>query len=48
VADEAIRAVVRAREDGLKDGKAAKGRRQAFLLRQEIRYAGRANGGAAH
>ena len=37
VADEASRAVVRAGEDSLKDRKAAKVRRKAFLLRQEIR-----------
>jgi transposase len=36
VEDEAIRDVVRAREDVLKDLKAAKVRRTAFLLRQEI------------
>jgi len=42
VEDEAIRDVVRAREDVLKDLKAAKVRRKAFLLRQEIRYEGRA------
>jgi transposase len=48
VEDEAIRDVVRAREDVLKDGKAAKVRRKAFLLRQDIRYEGRANWGAAH
>jgi transposase len=48
VEDEAIRDVVRAREDGLKDLKAAKVRLKAFLLRQDIRYEGRANGTAAH
>src|SRR5262249_37941810 len=48
VEDEAIRDVVRAREDVLKDGKAAKGRLKAFLLRQDMRYAGRANWGPAH
>lgn len=46
--DEAIRDVVRAREDVLKDLKAAKVRLKAFLLRQDIRYAGRANWTAAH
>jgi transposase len=46
--DEAIREVVRAREDVLKDLKAAKMRLKAFLLRQDIRYEGRANGTAAH
>ncbi len=48
VEDEAIRDVVRAREDGLKDLKAAKVRLKAFLLRQDIRYEGRANWTAAH
>jgi len=48
VEDEALRDVVRAREDGLKDLKAAKGRLKAFLLRQDIRYEGRANWTAAH
>src|SRR5215475_7781338 len=48
VEDEAIRDVVRAREDALKDLKAAKVRLKAFLLRQDIRYEGRANWGAAH
>jgi transposase len=48
VEDEAIWDVVRAREDALKDVKAAKARRKAFLLRQDIRYEGRANWGAAH
>src|SRR5262249_49846810 len=41
VEDEAIRDVVRAREDALKDVKAAKARLKAFLLRQDIRYDGR-------
>jgi transposase len=40
--------VVRARDDVLKDLKAAKVRLKAFLLRQDIRYAGRANWTAAH
>ena len=48
IEDEAIRDVVRAREDVLKDLKAAKVRLKAFLLRQDIRYAGRANWTAAH
>jgi len=48
VQDEAIRDLVRAREDALKDLKAAKARLKAFLLRQDIRYEGRANWGAAH
>src|SRR5437899_5070002 len=45
---EAIRDLVRAREDALKDGKTAKVRLKAFLLRQDIRYEGRANWGPAH
>jgi transposase len=48
VDDEAIRDVVRAREDALKDIKAAKARLKAFLLRQDIRYEGRATWGPAH
>ena len=48
VEDEAIRDVVRAREDALKDLKAAQVRLKAFLLRQDIRYEGRANWTAAH
>lgn len=48
VEDEAIRDMVRAREDVLKDLKAAKVRLKAFLLRQDIRYEGRANWTAAH
>src|SRR3989442_9189428 len=48
VEDEAIRDLVRAREDNLKDVKAAKARLKAFLLRQDIRYTGRANWGPAH
>jgi transposase len=48
VEDEAIRDLVRAREDALKDLKVAKVRLKAFLLRQDIRYAGRATWGPAH
>jgi transposase len=48
VEDEAIRDVVRAREAALKDGKTAKVRLKAFLLRQDIRYEGRATWGPAH
>ncbi|HEV8714526.1 MAG TPA: IS110 family transposase [Candidatus Binatia bacterium] len=48
VDDEAIRDVVRAREDALKDIKAAKARLKAFLLRQDLRYEGRATWGPAH
>jgi transposase len=48
VEGEAIRDVVRAREEVLKDLKAATVRLKAFLLRQDIRYAGRADWTAAH
>jgi transposase len=48
VEDEAIRDLVRAREDAIGDLKAAKYRLKAFLLRQDIRYEGKANWGAAH
>lgn len=48
VEDEAIRDLARAREDILKDLKAAKLRLKAFLLRQDIRYTGRAHWGPAH
>ncbi len=47
VEEEAIRDLARAREDTLKDLKAAKPRLKAFLLRQDIRYTGRANWGPA-
>ena len=48
VEDEAIRDLTRAREDALSDLKDAKFRLKALLLRQDIRYVGRANGGPAH
>jgi transposase len=48
VEDEAIRDLSRAREDAVSDLKAAKFRLQAFLLRQDIRYTGRATWGPAH
>jgi transposase len=48
VEDEAIRDLARAREDAIRDRKAAKNRLQAFLLRQDIRYEGRAAWGPAH
>src|SRR5262247_677552 len=48
VEDEAIRDLVRARVDALKDRKATKARLKAFLLRQDIRYEGRATWGPAH
>src|SRR5215472_14218507 len=45
---EAIRDLRRAREDTLRDLKAAKLRLKAFLLRHDIRYPGRANWSPAH
>jgi transposase len=48
VEDEAIRDLTRAREDAISDLKDAKFRLKAFLLRQDIRYVGRANWGPAH
>src|SRR2546425_2835285 len=48
VEEEAIHDLVRAREDVLRDSKAAKVRLKAFLLRQDIRYEGRATWGPAH
>jgi transposase len=48
VDDEAIRDLTRAREETISDLKDAKFRLKAFLLRQDIRYAGRANWGPAH
>ena len=48
VEDDAIRDLTRAREDALSDLKAAKFRLKAFLLRQDMRYVGRANWNPAH
>jgi transposase len=48
VEDEAIRDLARAREDALRHLKAAKNRLKAFLLRQDMRYEGRATWGPAH
>jgi transposase len=48
VEDEAIRDLTRAREDTISDLKDAKFRLKAFLLRQDIRYTGRANWNPAH
>jgi transposase len=48
VEDEAIRDLTRAREDTIRDLKAAKFRLKAFLLRQDIRYTGRATWSPAH
>jgi transposase len=46
--DEAIRDLACAREDALRDLKAAKNCFKAFLLRQALRYEGRAHWGPAH
>ena len=48
VDDEAIRDLSRAREDTLRDLKAAKLRLKAFVLRHDIRSTGRANWSPAH
>jgi transposase len=48
VEDEAIRDLCRAREDAIRDLKAAKFRLKAFLLRQDIRYTGQATWSPAH
>jgi len=48
VDDAASRDLTRAREDVISDVKDATFRLKAFLLRQDIRYAGRANWGPAH
>jgi transposase len=48
VDDEAIRDLSRAREDAVRDLKRSKVRLKAFLLRQDIRYEGRATWNAAH
>jgi transposase len=47
VADDALRDLVRAREDTLGDLQSAKFRLKAFLLRHDIRYTGRATWGPA-
>src|SRR5436309_13133923 len=46
--DVAIRDLSRGRENAMRDLKATKHRLKAFLLRQDIRYEGRANWNAAH
>src|SRR5262245_24722518 len=48
VEDEAMRDLCRAREDALRDLKAAQWRLKAFLLRQDIRYTGQATWNPAH
>jgi transposase len=48
VEDEAMRDLTRAREDAISDLKDATFRLQAFLLRHDIRYVGRAHWGPTH
>ena len=48
VEDEAIRDLSRAREDTIRDLKAAKFRLKAFLLRHDVRFTGQATWGPAH
>ena len=48
IEDEALRDLSRGREDAMRDLKATKHRLKALLLRQDIRYTGRANWNAAH
>ncbi|HEV8380014.1 MAG TPA: IS110 family transposase [Gemmatimonadales bacterium] len=48
VADEAVRDLARAREDALSDLNAARFRLKALLLRNDIRYTGRANWSVEH
>ena len=48
VEDEAIRDLCRAREDAVRDQRAAKHRLKSLLLRLDIRYSGRADWNRAH
>src|SRR5437899_8026274 len=48
VPDEAIRDLARAREDALRDLNTGRFRLKALLLRNDIRYVGRANWGPEH
>jgi transposase len=48
VEDEAVRDLSRSRDDAMPDLKRSKRRLKSFLLRQDIRYEGRANWNAAH
>src|SRR5437870_1466691 len=48
IEDEALRDLSRGRDDAMQDLKRSKRRLKAFLLRQDIRYEGRANWNAAH
>lgn len=48
IEDEALRDLSRGRADAMQDLKRSKRRLKSFLLRQDIRYEGRANWNAAH
>src|SRR5438876_7925510 len=48
VEDEALRDLSRGRDDAMQDLKRSKRRLKSFLLRQDIRYEGRANWNAGH
>jgi transposase len=48
IEEEALRDLSRGREDAMQDLKRSKRRLKSFLLRQDIRYEGRANWNAAH
>src|SRR5574341_170682 len=48
IEDEALRDLSRGRDDAMQDLKRSKRRLKSFLLRQDIRYDGRANWNAAH
>jgi transposase len=48
IEDEALRDLSRGRDDAMQDLKRSKRRLKSFLLRQDIRYEGRANWNAAH
>jgi transposase len=48
IEDEALRDLSRGRDDAMPDLKRSKRRLKSFLLRQDIRYAGRASWNAAH
>jgi transposase len=48
IEDEALRDLSRSRDDAMQDLKRSKRRLKSFLLRQDIRYVGRANWNAAH
>ena len=48
VEDEALRDLSRGRDDAMQDLKRSKRRLKSFLLRQDIRYEGRASWNAAH